>query len=119
MRLIVAALLLALACIAPPVVGTSGSHSHPAISSTDSATGSYREAALWVHRDSHGKTPRSEKAMNDFKKSHPCPATGSPHGSCPGYVIDYVVPLKRGGVDTPSNMRWQEDATAKQMDTLE
>ena len=53
-RLVVAALLVALACIAPPVVGTSGSHSHPAISSTDSATGSSRETALWVHRDSHG-----------------------------------------------------------------
>ena len=93
---VIAALLVALACIAPPVVGTSESHVPPAISSTDSATASYRRAALWVHRDSHGKMPRSEKAVDDFKKSHPCPATGSTHGSCPGYVIDRVVPLKRG-----------------------
>jgi hypothetical protein len=119
MRWVVAALLVALTCIAPAVVGTGGSHSHPAISSTDSTTGSYREPVLWVHRDSHGKMPRSEKAVDDFKKSHPCPATGSPHGSCPGYVIDHVVPLKRGGVDSPSNMRWQKGTAAKQMDRLE
>lgn len=58
---------------------------------------------------------RSYKAKAEFKQSHPCPATGKSKGSCPGYVIDHVKPLKRGGKDAPSNMQWQtiEDAKAK------
>jgi hypothetical protein len=28
-------------------------------------------------------------------------------GPCSGYVIDYVVPLKRGGADAPGNMELQ------------
>jgi hypothetical protein len=43
--------------------------------------------------------------------SAPCPATGLPTG----YVVDHIVPLKRGGSDAPSNMQWQttEEARAK------
>jgi len=38
-----------------------------------------------------------------------------PTGPCPGYIIDHVIALKRGGPDTPANMQWQtvEDAKAK------
>jgi len=32
------------------------------------------------------------------------PATGKSSDSCPGYVIDHVQPLKRGGADPPANM---------------
>jgi hypothetical protein len=32
--------------------------------------------------------------------------TGYPHGR-PGYVVDHVIPLKRGGADAPWNMQWQ------------
>src|SRR4051794_21476180 len=53
----------------------------------------HRETAAGVQRDANGKIHRSGKAKDDFKKSHPCPATGQTHGSCPGYVIDHVVPL--------------------------
>jgi hypothetical protein len=34
-------------------------------------------------------------------------------------VVDHVVPLKRGGVDAPSNMQWQETAEAKAKDRIE
>ena len=37
----------------------------------------------------------------------------------PGYVIDHVVLLKRGGPDDPSNMQWQTTAAAKAKDKIE
>ena len=50
-----------------------------------------------------------------FQRANPCPSTGRPSGACPGYVVDHINALKRGGADDPSNMRWQtvEDAKAK------
>lgn len=58
---------------------------------------------------------RSGAAIRAFKAQSPCPATGSPKGSCPGWVIDHVYPLCAGGADDPGNMQWQtaEDAKAK------
>jgi hypothetical protein len=58
-------------------------------------------------RDSRGRIARSSSARQDFQKAHPCPSTGKTSGACPGYVIDHVVPLKRGGADSPGNMQWQ------------
>jgi hypothetical protein len=75
--------------------------------------------AQGVQRDSHGKIARSPKAKSDFKKSHPCPSTGKSSGACPGYVIDHVKPLKRGGADKPNNMQWQTKEAAKQKDKWE
>jgi hypothetical protein len=37
-------------------------------------------------------------------------------GACPGYVIDHVIALKRGGADAPSNMQWQTVRAAKAKD---
>ena len=105
MRFIVAALLVACMCIVPPVIASSGGHSHTATVSTHS--GSHSKAAPWVHRDPHGKIARDPRQTNAFKKQHPCPSTGKTHGSCPGYVVDHVQPPKRGGADAPSNMQWQ------------
>jgi hypothetical protein len=41
--------------------------------------------------------------------------TGERSGACPGYIVDHVVTLTRGGADAPSNLQWQtvEEAKAK------
>jgi hypothetical protein len=36
----------------------------------------------------------------------------------PGYVVDHII-AKRGGPDTPANMRWQTVADAKSKDRIE
>jgi hypothetical protein len=64
-------------------------------------------------RDSRGRIARSSTARAEFRKSHPCPATGKTTGACTGFMIDHVVPLKRAGADDPSNMQWQTTAAAK------
>jgi hypothetical protein len=93
--------------------GHSGSHSH---SAAEHHRSTYADG---VHRDSHGRIERSVSAKDEFKRQHPCPSTGSSHGACPGYVIDHVTPLKRGGADAPHNMQWQTDAAAKAKDRWE
>ena len=59
------------------------------------------------------------EARQAFKGTHPCPSSGKTSGACPGYVIHYLVPLKRGGADAPSNMQWQMTAGAKAKDKTE
>jgi hypothetical protein len=78
-----------------------------------------RTKAEGVTRDTHGKVARSHTARSEFKHSYPCPANGKMSGSCPGYVIDHLMPLKRGGADSPSNMQWQTKAEAKIKDRTE
>src|SRR3982074_966394 len=67
-------------------------------------------------RDTHGRIQRHSTAKHAFERSNPCPSTGRTSRRCPGYVIDHVTPLKRGGADTPSNMQWQTKETAKGKD---
>jgi 5-methylcytosine-specific restriction endonuclease McrA len=74
---------------------------------------------LTCQRDSRGHIKRSTIAKSQFRNQHPCPATGRTRGACPGYVIDHVVPLKRGGPDSPKNMQWQTKAEAKAKDRVE
>jgi len=59
-------------------------------------------------RDAHGKIQRSEVAKRDFMKQ-----SGYPQGR-PGYVVDHIVPLAKGGKDAPSNMQWQAIAEARE-----
>ena len=75
--------------------------------------------ATGVQRDSHGRIKRDPKARQAFMRTHPCPSTGKTKGACPGYVVDHIKPLKRGGADTPSNMQWQTQAAAKAKDKWE
>lgn len=77
------------------------------------------KAVPGVKRDKDGHIARSAQARDDFKRSHPCPSTGKSFGACPGYVIDHVKPLKRGGADSPGNMQWQTTQAAKQKDKVE
>jgi len=95
--------------------GHSGTHSTPHSSTHSSGS----KAAPGVPRDSHGRIKRSSIAKHDFQKSHPCPSTGKASGPCPGYVIDHVTPLKRGGADKPGNMQWQTKEAAKIKDKTE
>lgn len=78
---------------------------------------SYRSYRTRSHH--HGRYHRSTAAKNDFKREHPCPATGRPSGSCPGYVIDHVNPLECGGADASYNMQWQTIADGKAKDLTE
>jgi len=66
-----------------------------------------------VARDKHGRIKRSESAKREFMRQ-----TGYAHGRI-GYVVDHIVPLKRGGCDCPSNMQWQTKAEAREKDKRE
>jgi hypothetical protein len=66
-----------------------------------------------AERDRTGRIKRNHSATYIFKRE-----TNYPHGR-PGYVIDHIIPLKRGGCDCPSNMQWQTRAAAKAKDKIE
>jgi hypothetical protein len=64
-------------------------------------------------RDANGRLARSDSAKHAFMRQ-----TGYSHGR-PGYVVDHIIPLKRGGADSPSNMQWQTVSDAKAKDKWE
>jgi hypothetical protein len=72
-----------------------------------------------VRRDSQGRIERSSAARAAFMRTRPCPTTWRTFGACPGFVVDHIVPLKRGGADSPSNMQWQPVAAARAKDRIE
>lgn len=57
--------------------------------------------------ESHSLPQRNPHAKRDFKRLQPCPATGKTTGRCPGWVADYIVPLKDGGLDDAANLQWR------------
>jgi hypothetical protein len=66
-----------------------------------------------IPRTDTGRILRSKSATRQFKQ-----LTGYPSGR-PGYVIDHIIPLKRGGCDSPSNMQWQTIQEARDKDRWE
>jgi hypothetical protein len=101
-----------------------GSRSHYSTRSHSSSHPFYSRhpntrSAYGVQRNRHGRIARSEHAKRAFERQHPCPSTGRSPGRCPGYVIDHVRALKRGGPDDPSNMQWQTTEAAKAKDRTE
>lgn len=62
---------------------------------------------------------RDRAQRTEFVREHPCPVTGKTRGSCPGWVVDHIVPLCAGGADAPSNMQWQELKVSKEKDKEE
>ena len=111
MRKLLTLALAALLCLAPLSVDAKGGHSGTHHGGTHAST--------LAQRDDHGHIKRSSAAKHEFEKQNPCPSTGETHGACPGYVIDHMQPLKRGGADDPSNMQWQTKADAKAKDKWE
>jgi len=113
------AILLAVALAISTPVGAKGSGSHSGGGQSDASTSHSSRAAAGVPRDSSGRIKRDPHQRAAFMKSNQCPSTGRRSGACPGYVVDHVQPLKRGGADRPSNMQWQTKEAAKQKDKTE
>ena len=70
-------------------------------------------SAHQIPRTESGRIVRSQSAKQEFKQQ-----SGYPGGRA-GYVIDHVIPLKRGGCDDPRNMQWQTVEEAKEKDKWE
>lgn len=64
-------------------------------------------------------TVRHPSTVIAFKYANPCPSTLNRHGSCPGYIVDHILPLGCGGPDAISNMQWQTVAQSIAKDKWE
>lgn len=121
------AALLAVVLVLPAAAGAKRSHSYSGKHYSRSHSLGYspskrhytRKYSYGAPRDSRGRIKRSSAARSKFKRLNPCPSTGRSSGRCPGYVIDHVTPLKRGGADAPSNMQWQTREAARAKDRWE
>ena len=71
-----------------------------------------------IERDPDGRLSRSAQVLRDFQQLHPCPATGSRTGACPGWAKDHVIPRACGGKDTIENLQWLPTALKSCAGTL-
>lgn len=46
------------------------------------------------------------KSYEDFRSQNPCPSTEKTTGSCPGYSVNFIIPLENGGSVSAENMQW-------------
>lgn len=75
--------------------------------------------AACCHNPQESPKKRDASMRKLFMAEHPCPSTGKTKGACPGYVVDHIVPIKRGGGDHPYNMQWQNVQDGKDKDKWE
>lgn len=55
----------------------------------------------------HARVDRPGEARLAFMREHPCPSTGEVTVNCPGWRVEYIVGLDRGGKDEAANMQWE------------
>ena len=112
MKKLIATFLVVCILLIPDIIfargGHGGRHSGGFHSSGHKAT-----YTLGVPRDSSGHIKRSSSAKNEFMKQT------SYFNGRQGYIVDHVIPLKRGGADVPSNMQWQTKEAARAKDKVE
>lgn len=114
----IAALLAVVLVAATPLSADGGGHSsHRSSGGSSYRSHTDRSGSRSHHSNSSRKRDPAQRSA--FQRTHPCPSTGKTSGACPGYVVDHVKPLKRGGADAPSNMQWQTKEAAKEKDRRE
>lgn len=65
-------------------------------------------------------TSRSYKERSAFVRANPCPSKiVHSKNTCPGYVVDHIIPLCAGGADKTYNMQWQTKAVSYKKDIFE
>lgn len=57
-------------------------------------------------RNADGSIKRRADVLTAYRKIHPCPVTGLSVAACPGWQINHVIPLAKGGCDAVSNLMW-------------
>lgn len=76
-------------------------------------------ATTEIQRDKNGKIARNEHIVKSFKLHNPCPATGKIQVTCPGYIVDHILPLCAYGDDIEDNLQWQTKVESLKKDKLE
>lgn len=56
---------------------------------------------------------RDRNVRSEFMRQVPCPATGKTTGPCPGWEVDHITPICRGGADAVWNLQWLSTAQHK------
>jgi hypothetical protein len=92
-----------------------GKHANKGTSrySSSTSSGTVKTENTEAANDSIANQKKGSAAKTEFMKK-----SGHPFG-WPGYVLDYIVPLDKGGCDCVSNMQWITIEAAKAQGKLE
>ncbi len=111
-RILSALLALAL-CLAPAFAEQLATRLREQVPACEVGCGHTASSRREITRDARGKIKRSTSERVRFKR-----LSGYPRGR-PGYQIDHIVPLKRGGVDCACNMQWLGREAKRAKDRVE